>query len=130
MAIRAGARIADLEFVQFHPTALAVDRSPMPLLTEALRGDGATLVDGTGVRFMLEEHADAELAPRDVVARAIWRQLRDGSRVFLDATALADRLEERIPNGGRALSRKRVRHLQRTGAGDAGGSLPHGWSHG
>ena len=97
MALRAGARVADLEFVQFHPTVLAVGGTPMPLLTEALRGDGAVLVDETGARFMLDEHPDAELAPRDVVARAIWRRLRDGGSAFLDATSLADRIGDRFP---------------------------------
>ena len=96
MAIRAGARVADLEFMQFHPTALAVGCTPMPLLTEALRGEGAILVDESGTRFMLEEHPAAELAPRDVVARVIWRRLRDGGSVFLDATSLA-RTEDRFP---------------------------------
>lgn len=88
MAARAGAQLADLEFVQFHPTALmdknAPEGAPMPLLTEALRGDGAILVDGTGRRFMVDEHPDAELAPRDVVARAIWQRLVDGDGAFLD----------------------------------------------
>ncbi len=97
MAIRAGARVADLEFMQFHPTALAVDGSRMPLLTEALRGAGARLVDDTGTRFMVDEHPDAELAPRDVVARAIWRRLVGGRKVFLDATHLAGEIEYRFP---------------------------------
>jgi L-aspartate oxidase len=87
MAARAGAVLADLEFVQFHPTALASGRDPMPLLTEALRGEGALLVDDRGQRFMVGEHPDAELAPRDVVARVIWRKLDAGHRVFLDARA-------------------------------------------
>jgi L-aspartate oxidase len=87
MAARAGSRLADLEFVQFHPTALASGRDPMALLTEALRGEGAVLVDDTGDRFMVGQHPDAELAPRDVVARAIWARLQAGSRVYLDATA-------------------------------------------
>ncbi len=87
MAARAGARLADLEFVQFHPTALASGRDPMALLTEALRGEGAVLVDDTGSRFMVGVHPDAELAPRDVVARAIWARLQAGSRVYLDAIA-------------------------------------------
>src|SRR4029079_11153653 len=78
MAARAGARLVDLEFVQFHPTALAAGADPMPLLTEALRGEGAILIDATGRRFMLDEHPDCELAPRDVVARAIWRKLMAG----------------------------------------------------
>jgi len=87
MAARAGARLADLEFVQFHPTALAVGSDPMPLITEALRGEGAWLVDGSGHRFMPAAHALAELAPRDVVARAIWREQAAGRQVFLDARA-------------------------------------------
>jgi len=88
MAARAGARLADLEFVQFHPTALAdpnaASGTPMPLLTEALRGEGATLIDAAGDRFMAGEHPEAELAPRDVVARAIWQRLVNGDGAFLD----------------------------------------------
>jgi L-aspartate oxidase len=84
MAARAGAVIADPEFVQFHPTAIDIGRDPAPLATEALRGEGAVLVDEGGERFMLAMHADAELAPRDVVARAIHRQIAGGHRVFLD----------------------------------------------
>jgi L-aspartate oxidase len=99
MAARAGARLVDLEFVQFHPTALAAaGADPLPLLTEALRGEGAVLVDGGGRRFMPAEHPDAELAPRDVVARAIWRRLVAGEKVFLDARAApGDRFPERFP---------------------------------
>ncbi|HEX6203927.1 MAG TPA: L-aspartate oxidase [Thermoanaerobaculia bacterium] len=102
MAARAGARLADLELVQFHPTALAVDgprgAARLPLLTEALRGEGAVLVDGHGHRFMPDEHPAAELAPRDVVARAIHRRLAAGDRVFLDARrAIGDRFPERFP---------------------------------
>jgi len=84
MAARAGALIADPEFVQFHPTAMAFGRDPAPLATEALRGEGAVLVDENGRRFMLDVHKDAELAPRDVVARAIHRELAAGHNVFLD----------------------------------------------
>lgn len=84
IAARAGARLADLEFVQFHPTALAVDADPVPLLTEALRGAGAILLDNKGHRFMPDEHPLAELAPRDVVARAIGRRVAAGEPVFLD----------------------------------------------
>ena len=84
MAARAGATLADMEFVQFHPTALDTGLDPMPLLTEALRGEGATLVNESGERFLTAVHPDAELAPRDVVARAIWEQLQSGRRVFLD----------------------------------------------
>ena len=84
MAARAGAVIADPEFVQFHPTAIAVNRDPAPLATEALRGEGAILVDETGRRFMPAIHPSAELAPRDVVARAIHREIIAGHKVFLD----------------------------------------------
>ncbi len=85
MAVRAGARLADLEFVQFHPTALDVGADPMPLLTEALRGAGATLVDEQGCRIMTDLHAAGDLAPRDVVARALWETRRRGRRTLLDA---------------------------------------------
>jgi len=98
MAARAGARLADLEFVQFHPTALASGRDPMALLTEALRGEGAVLVDDAGERFMVGRHPDAELAPRDLVARVIWARLQSGSRVYLDATgAVGASFPERFP---------------------------------
>ncbi len=98
MAARAGARLADLEFVQFHPTALAAGADPMPLLTEALRGEGAILIDDEGRRFMTDEHPDRELAPRDVVARAIWSRLMSGQRVFLDAReAVGAEFPERFP---------------------------------
>ncbi len=93
MAARVAARLADLEFVQFHPTGLVAGRDPMPLLTEALRGEGATLVNDVGERFMLDHHPDAELAPRDVVARAIWWQLADGHEVWLDARSIPDFLD-------------------------------------
>lgn len=86
MAARAGARLVDLEFVQFHPTALDVGSHPMPLLTEALRGEGAKVVDETGNRFLVEPHA--ELAPRDVLARAIWRHRAAGHDVLLDLRSI------------------------------------------
>lgn len=99
IAARAGAAVADMEMVQFHPTALDVAGAErLPLLTEALRGEGAMLVDERGRRFMTELHPDAELAPRDVVARAIYRQLADGHRPRLDAsTAIGRRFPERFP---------------------------------
>jgi L-aspartate oxidase len=84
MAARAGAIIADPEFVQFHPTAIAIGRDPAPLATEALRGEGAMLVDERGMRFMPTVHKDAELAPRDIVARAIHREIANGHSVYLD----------------------------------------------
>src|SRR5690606_14647440 len=98
-AARAGALLADLEFVQFHPTALDVERDPLPLLTEALRGEGAIVVDDHGERFMLNEHPQAELAPRDVLARAIWRRRAEGRRVYLDArNAIGAAFPERFPS--------------------------------
>jgi len=84
MAARAGALIADPEFVQFHPTAIATGADPAPLATEALRGEGAILVNDLGERFMPAVHPDAELAPRDIVARANYRQIKAGRKVFLD----------------------------------------------
>jgi L-aspartate oxidase len=99
MAYRVGAEVADLEFVQFHPTALADPKSkdnlPMPLLTEALRGEGATLVDTIGKRFMLSEHPDGELAPRDVVARAIWKRLQNDKGAFLDLRSVFDKISKK-----------------------------------
>lgn len=98
MAARAGAIIADPEFVQFHPTAIATGEDPAPLATEALRGEGAILVNELGERFMMDEHPDAELAPRDIVARASFRQIRNGHRVFLDTrAALGARILDAYP---------------------------------
>ena len=98
LAARAGARLADIEFVQFHPTALAAGSDPLPLLTEALRGAGAMLVNEMDDRFMVAEHEAAELAPRDVVARAVWRQLQAGHTVFLDArAAIGARFSDHFP---------------------------------
>ena len=87
MAARAGAMIADPEFVQFHPTAVDVGEDPAPLASEALRGEGAVLINRTGERFMLGLHPDAELAPRDIVARAVFAQTEAGLRPMLDTRA-------------------------------------------
>ncbi len=84
MAGRAGALIADAEFVQFHPTAMDVGIDPNPLATEALRGEGAILVNKHGERYMLDVHKDAELAPRDIVARANFHQHQAGNVPMLD----------------------------------------------
>jgi L-aspartate oxidase len=84
LAARAGAVLADLEFMQFHPTAMNVGRDPMPLASEALRGEGAVLIDEKGDRFMAGQ-GRAELEPRDIVARAIWRHTQAGHKIFLDA---------------------------------------------
>jgi L-aspartate oxidase len=102
MAARAGARIADPEFVQFHPTAIDLTAfggaDPAPLATEALRGEGARLIDGQGRPFMDRHHPMAELAPRDVVARAIHRQLAEGKGAFLDARqAVGEHFPEAFP---------------------------------
>ena len=101
LAARAGAVLSDLEFVQFHPTALDVGLDPMPLVSEAVRGEGATLIDEHGVRFMAGPGARpgrAELEPRDVVSRAVWAHLSAGHRVFLDArAALGDQFDTHFP---------------------------------
>ncbi len=109
VALRAGAAVTDVEFVQFHPTALIVPASgrvpqaghaQQPLVSEALRGEGAYLVDSDGKRFMVGQHELAELAPRDVVAKAIHRVLlaTGSDHVFLDARHLGrDFLARRFP---------------------------------
>ncbi|TYC52747.1 L-aspartate oxidase [Rhodobacterales bacterium] len=98
MAARAGAVIADAEFVQFHPTALNVGRDPAPLATEVLRGEGATLVNQAGERFMEGGHPDLELAPRDIVARAIFREIEEGRGAFLDCRqAVGARFRDDFP---------------------------------
>jgi len=87
MAARAGAQIADAEFVQFHPTAIACGIDPAPLATEALRGEGAVLINRHDERFMVAAHPDAELAPRDIVARAVYAQTKAGLAPALDTRA-------------------------------------------
>ena len=97
LAARAGAALVDMEFVQFHPTALDIGRDPMPLVSEAVRGEGAVLIDETGSRFMAGR-GRAELEPRDRVSRAVWEHQGQGHRVFLDArAALGDRFAQRFP---------------------------------
>jgi L-aspartate oxidase len=97
MAARAGAALADMEFIQFHPTALDVPRAPLPLISEAVRGEGAVLVNGRGERFMAGV-PNAELAARDVVARAIHSEIARGGRVYLDPRpVLGDSFGERFP---------------------------------
>ena len=101
IAFRAGALITDMEFVQFHPTVFWREGAPRFLITEALRGEGAVLRNDAGDRFMTRVHRDAELAPRDVVARAIDREIlrTDHPCVYLDATGIPhDRLFARFPS--------------------------------
>lgn len=101
MAYRAGAVIANMEFVQFHPTALYPARERAFLISEALRGEGAKLRNEGGEAFMARYHPAGDLAPRDVVARAVHQELRDAGtpHVWLDATGLGSiRLEERFPH--------------------------------
>ncbi|HEY3478903.1 MAG TPA: L-aspartate oxidase, partial [Streptomyces sp.] len=103
LALRAGAEVSDLEFVQFHPTVLflgADAEGQQPLVSEAVRGEGAHLVDADGVRFMLGRHELAELAPRDIVAKGIMRRMQeqDAGHMFLDARHFgADMWEHRFP---------------------------------
>ena len=98
LAARAGAVIADAEFVQFHPTAIDCGADPLPLATEALRGEGATLVNADGLRFMRALHPDAELAPRDIVARAVFAETRAGRRPALDTrAAVGAAIDTRFP---------------------------------
>lgn len=98
LAALAGARLADPEFVQFHPTAIAVDADPAPLASEALRGEGARLVDDRGAALMTGLHPMGDLAPRDVVARAIQEQVSSGRGAFLDAReAIGEAFPEEFP---------------------------------
>jgi L-aspartate oxidase len=103
LALRAGAEVSDLEFVQFHPTVLflgADSKGQQPLVSEAVRGEGAHLVDASGTRFMLGQHELAELAPRDIVAKAITRQmhLQGTEHMYLDARHFgAEMWERRFP---------------------------------
>ncbi|HJU64463.1 MAG TPA: FAD-binding protein, partial [Gemmatimonadaceae bacterium] len=109
IAHRAGARLADMEFVQFHPTALDTPENPLALISEAVRGEGAVLRNTRGERFMTRRHRLAELAPRDVVAREIFRERHRAAagrkldltapprHVWLDATHLGAEFERRFP---------------------------------
>jgi L-aspartate oxidase len=101
IAFRAGALLTDMEFIQFHPTVFWREGAPRFLITEALRGEGAVLRNQAGERFMVGQHPDAEMAPRDIVARAIDHEIQISGHpcVFLDATAIPrDRLFARFPS--------------------------------
>jgi len=101
LALRAGADVADVEFIQFHPTVLWSDTArggQQPLISEAVRGEGAILLNHKGEKFMQGKHPQADLAPRDIVAKEIFTQMRESNlgHVWLDATAIAD-FPERFP---------------------------------
>ncbi|MGB7484809.1 MAG: FAD-dependent oxidoreductase [Phormidesmis sp.] len=102
MAWRAGAELRDLEFFQFHPTALTLPGAPRFLISEAVRGEGAHLLDAQGHRFAFDYHPDGELAPRDVVSRAIFSHLqktKDSEVVYLDLSPIdPERIQYRFPN--------------------------------
>lgn len=99
MAHAVGARLDRLEFIQFHPTALAVPGAPRFLVSEAVRGEGATVIDHRGARLLTSVDSRAELAPRDIVASAIWESMMqdETDHVFLDCRALGPRMTERFP---------------------------------
>ena len=123
IAARAGATIADAEFVQFHPTAINIGRDPAPLATELLRGEGAVLINGRGERFMRALHQDAELGPRDIVARGVYREVMSGRGAYLDCRKIGPEFPERFPTvfaacqsaaSTRAASRSRLPPLRTT----------------
>ncbi|MFM1787501.1 MAG: hypothetical protein RL228_1451 [Actinomycetota bacterium] len=102
LALRAGATLADLEFIQFHPTVLFLGseaKGQQPLISEAVRGEGAFLVDDEGKRFMQGVHPQADLAPRDIVSIAIMKKMieKNLSHVWLDARKLGDEWQARFP---------------------------------
>ncbi|MCS1350008.1 L-aspartate oxidase [Mechercharimyces sp. CAU 1602] len=97
MAHRAGAVLTDMEFMQFHPTALAVKQNPMFLISEAVRGEGAILVNDRGEAFMSRYDEWKDLAPRDVVSRAIYQEMQEGRKVYLDARMLGKHFAARFP---------------------------------
>ena len=98
LACRAGAVLENMEFVQFHPTALDIDENPMFLISEAVRGEGAILVNEKRERFMVRLHPLAELAPRDIVARGIFSEICAGRRVYLDVSDLGEGFAKRFPS--------------------------------
>ncbi len=112
LAHRASAELNDLEYIQFHPTALAPQQpgqgEQLPLITEALRGAGARLVNEQGQRFMLSLHEAAELAPRDILARAVWTQMERGHQVYLDARMIGDAIRQRFPTVVRSCQQRQI----------------------
>ncbi len=96
MVYRAGGELVDLEFIQFHPTMLYAGGRCSGLVSEAVRGEGAVLINGKGQRFMMDIHSEQDLAPRDVVARAIHEQLLAGEKVYLNIEMIQN-FEQRFP---------------------------------
>lgn len=106
LAARAGAVMADMEFVQFHPTAMDLGLDPAPLATEALRGEGARLVNADGAHFMDKLHPLGDLAPRDIVARAVFAEAQAGRRPMLDMrAAIGAEVHGRFPAVSEACAR-------------------------
>lgn len=97
IAARHRVTLMDMEFIQFHPTALAKADDPMVLVSEAVRGEGARLINEDGVTFMDAIHPGGDLAPRDIVARGIFQQMAQGQQVFLDARPIGERFPSRFP---------------------------------
>ena len=97
LAAQAGAVLTDMEFIQFHPTGLDFGLDPTPLATEAIRGDGAYLVNQNEERFMLGVHPENELAPRDLVAQNLFKQIEQGNSVFLDCRKVSSKFETKYP---------------------------------
>lgn len=97
IAHRAGAELKDMEFIQFHPTALALEQNPMFLVSEAVRGEGAHLVNDLGETFMERYHEWKDLAPRDVVSRAMYSEMQAGRHIYLNATQIGEDFPERFP---------------------------------
>jgi L-aspartate oxidase len=112
LAHQAGAALSDLEFVQFHPTGLSArgnqEADQLPLLSESIRGAGARLVNSMGVRFMAAIHEQAELAPADITARAVFQQMEQGQEVFLDARSVGDSFKTRFPTAFAACSNRAI----------------------
>ena len=128
LAYDAGARVADLEFIQFHPTALDVAGAPRFLISEALRGEGARLVNARGEAFMSAYDPAGDLAPRDIVARGIAREVeRTGGPVHLTLNHLdPDYVTKRFPTIAATLRRHRPRSRARSDSGRTRGALHHG----
>jgi L-aspartate oxidase len=98
MAIRSHVEIEDLEYIQFHPTALDIGETPLFLISEAVRGEGAKIINSNGEYFMKQEHKMADLAPRDIVSNAIYKEQKLGKKVYLDCREFKrDFLEKRFP---------------------------------